>query len=157
MPNDEHVAMLGRGTAAWSEWRADHDETPDLSRTGLRGLDLSGFAGRPSRCRSPGHELERGELVGCSSGRRELLQGGARWGRSRRGFFEWSPIPQLRSARGHPELGSRPSVMRRLSVAPLFRTECLRNRLPRTRRGRIIASTPRGIRKVSDKRSSEKE
>jgi uncharacterized protein YjbI with pentapeptide repeats len=43
MPNDEHVAMLGRGAAAWSEWRADRDETPDLSRTGLRGLDLSGF------------------------------------------------------------------------------------------------------------------
>ena len=43
MANDEHVAMLGRGAAAWNEWRADHDETPDLSRAGLRGLDLSGF------------------------------------------------------------------------------------------------------------------
>src|SRR6201984_888238 len=42
MPNDEHVAMLGRGAAAWNEWRADRDETPDLSRAGLRGLDLSG-------------------------------------------------------------------------------------------------------------------
>jgi uncharacterized protein YjbI with pentapeptide repeats len=43
MPNDEHVAMLGRGAAVWNEWRAKHDETPDLSRAGLRGLDLSGF------------------------------------------------------------------------------------------------------------------
>ena len=43
MPNDEHVAMLGRGAAAWNEWRAKHDEMPDLSRAGLRGLDLSGF------------------------------------------------------------------------------------------------------------------
>jgi uncharacterized protein YjbI with pentapeptide repeats len=43
MPNDEHVAMLARGAAAWNEWRVDHDETPDLSRAGLRGLDLSGF------------------------------------------------------------------------------------------------------------------
>jgi uncharacterized protein YjbI with pentapeptide repeats len=43
MPNDEHVAMLARGAAVWNEWRADRDETPDLSRTGLRGLDLSGF------------------------------------------------------------------------------------------------------------------
>ncbi len=41
MPNDEHVAMLGRGAATWNEWRADHDESPDLSRAGLRGLDLS--------------------------------------------------------------------------------------------------------------------
>ena len=43
MANDEHVAMLGRGAGAWNEWRADRDETPDLSRAGLRGLDLSGF------------------------------------------------------------------------------------------------------------------
>ena len=43
MANDEHVAMLGRGAVAWKEWRADRDETPDLSRAGLRGLDLSGF------------------------------------------------------------------------------------------------------------------
>jgi uncharacterized protein YjbI with pentapeptide repeats len=43
MPNDEHVAMLRRGAAAWDAWRAEHDELPDLSRAGLRGLDLSGF------------------------------------------------------------------------------------------------------------------
>jgi len=43
MPNDEHVAMLGRGAVVWNEWRAKLDETPDLSRVGLRGLDLSGF------------------------------------------------------------------------------------------------------------------
>ena len=43
MPKDEHVSVLGRGTAAWNEWRAHRDETPDLSRAGLRGLDLSGF------------------------------------------------------------------------------------------------------------------
>ena len=43
MPNDDHVALLGRGASAWNAWRAEHDETPDLSRAGLRGLDLSGF------------------------------------------------------------------------------------------------------------------
>ena len=43
MTNDEHVALLGRGAAVWNEWRADRDETPDLSRAGLRRLDLSGF------------------------------------------------------------------------------------------------------------------
>ena len=43
MPNDKHVAMLARGAAAWNAWRAEQDETPDLSRAGLRGLDLSGF------------------------------------------------------------------------------------------------------------------
>jgi uncharacterized protein YjbI with pentapeptide repeats len=43
MPNDEHVAVLGSGAAVWNAWRAEHDEAPDLSRAGLRGLDLTGF------------------------------------------------------------------------------------------------------------------
>ena len=43
MPNDEHVAVLRRGAAAWTAWRAEHGETSDLSQAGLRGLDLSGF------------------------------------------------------------------------------------------------------------------
>jgi uncharacterized protein YjbI with pentapeptide repeats len=56
MPNVEHVAMLGRGAAAWNEWRAEHDLTPDLSRAGLRGLDLSGF------------DLSRADLRGADLG-----------------------------------------------------------------------------------------
>ncbi len=43
MPKDEHVDVLGRGAAVWNAWRAEHDEAPDLSRAGLRGLDLTGF------------------------------------------------------------------------------------------------------------------
>jgi uncharacterized protein YjbI with pentapeptide repeats len=43
MPDDEHLAVLRRGAAAWNVWRAEHDEVPDLSRAGLRGLDLSEF------------------------------------------------------------------------------------------------------------------
>jgi uncharacterized protein YjbI with pentapeptide repeats len=43
MPDDEHLAVLRRGAAAWNAWRAKHDEAPNLSRAGLRGLDLNGF------------------------------------------------------------------------------------------------------------------
>ena len=43
MPKDEHVAVLGHGAAVWNAWRAEHDELPDLSGAGLRGLDLTGF------------------------------------------------------------------------------------------------------------------
>jgi uncharacterized protein YjbI with pentapeptide repeats len=43
MANDEHVGVLARGAAVWNEWRTTHDEMPNLSRAGLRGLDLSGF------------------------------------------------------------------------------------------------------------------
>ena len=43
MPDEEHLAVLRRGAAEWGAWRAEHDQAPDLSRTGLRGLDLSGF------------------------------------------------------------------------------------------------------------------
>ena len=43
MANDEHVASLREGAAAWNSWRVERDELPDLSGAGLRGLDLSGF------------------------------------------------------------------------------------------------------------------
>jgi uncharacterized protein YjbI with pentapeptide repeats len=43
MANDVHVAVLRRGAAAWSAWRAKHEEAPDLARAALRGLDLTGF------------------------------------------------------------------------------------------------------------------
>jgi hypothetical protein len=43
MPNDEHVAVLGRGVAEWNAWRAEHRVAPDLSGAALRGVDLSGF------------------------------------------------------------------------------------------------------------------
>ena len=43
MPNDEYIALLRRGSEAWNSWRAEQNETPDLSRAGLRGLDLDGF------------------------------------------------------------------------------------------------------------------
>jgi len=43
MPDDEHLAVLRRGAAEWNAWRVQHDEAPDLSRAGLRGLDLSRF------------------------------------------------------------------------------------------------------------------
>jgi len=35
--------MLGRGAAVWNKWRAKFLVAPDLSRAGLRGLDLSGY------------------------------------------------------------------------------------------------------------------
>src|SRR5215472_1299695 len=43
MPNDEHVAVLRRGAAAWNAWRVENREAADLSQAGLRGLDLSGY------------------------------------------------------------------------------------------------------------------
>src|SRR5215472_4721395 len=43
MAKDEHLALLGRGAAAWNAWRAQHVEAPDLAGAALRGLDLSRF------------------------------------------------------------------------------------------------------------------
>jgi uncharacterized protein YjbI with pentapeptide repeats len=64
MANDEHVAMLARGAAVWNSWRADHDETPDLSRSGLRGLDLSEFD--LSRADLQGADLRGTNLSGAN-------------------------------------------------------------------------------------------
>ena len=43
MSNDEHLMLLRRGADEWNSWRAERDDTPDLSQASLRGLDLSGF------------------------------------------------------------------------------------------------------------------
>ena len=65
MANDEHVSVLGLGATAWNEWRATHDEMPDLSRAGLRGLDLSGFD--LSRADLRGADLRGTNLSGANS------------------------------------------------------------------------------------------
>jgi uncharacterized protein YjbI with pentapeptide repeats len=107
MANDEHVAMLARGAAAWNEWRADRDETPDLSRAGLRGLDLSGFDLSRTDLRGAdlrGTNLSAANLSGAhldgANFFKAMLDGADLAG----AFFEWSPILKLRSARCHPEL-----------------------------------------------------
>jgi uncharacterized protein YjbI with pentapeptide repeats len=55
MPDDEHLAVLRRGAAAWNAWRETHDKAPDLAGAHLRGLDLSGFD--LSRCDLRGADL----------------------------------------------------------------------------------------------------
>ena len=64
MPDDEHLAVLRRGAAAWNAWRAKHDEAPDLSRAALRGLDLGGFD--LSRADLQGADL-RGTNCSCAN------------------------------------------------------------------------------------------
>jgi len=43
MANDEHVAQLRKGVAAWNDWRKQNrDILPDLTKVDLSGADLSG-------------------------------------------------------------------------------------------------------------------
>ncbi len=42
MANDEHVALLRKGVAAWNEWRRENPDThPDLSKANLSGANLA--------------------------------------------------------------------------------------------------------------------
>jgi uncharacterized protein YjbI with pentapeptide repeats len=43
MAKSEHAELLKLGAVAWSSWRTERGEAPDLSGATLRGLDLSGF------------------------------------------------------------------------------------------------------------------
>jgi uncharacterized protein YjbI with pentapeptide repeats len=44
MANDEHLAVLMKGAAAWNEWRSDNNGIhPDLSTADLSERDLSGY------------------------------------------------------------------------------------------------------------------
>ena len=70
MPNDDHVAILRRGAAAWNSWRAAQNITPDLSGAGLRGLDLSGFD--LSRVDLRGTDLRGTNLSGANLSRAHL-------------------------------------------------------------------------------------
>ena len=70
MPNDEHVAMLRRGAAAWNAWRAQNREPPDLSQAGLRGLDLSGY--NLSRADLGGADLRGTNFSGANLSRARL-------------------------------------------------------------------------------------
>ena len=41
MANDEHVAMLKKGVAAWNAWRGQNlDILPDLSEANLSGVTV---------------------------------------------------------------------------------------------------------------------
>jgi uncharacterized protein YjbI with pentapeptide repeats len=41
MPNDEHIALLKQGAAAWNEWRFQNADTPDLRQVSLIRAILS--------------------------------------------------------------------------------------------------------------------
>ena len=107
MPNDKHVAVLGSGAAAWNAWRADNGETPDLSRAGLRGLDLSGFDLSQADLRQADlrgtnlsqANLSRAHLEGANLFK-AVLDGANLAG----GLLGWSPIPELCAANRHPKL-----------------------------------------------------
>jgi uncharacterized protein YjbI with pentapeptide repeats len=49
MANDEHVALLKQGVAAWNAWRDEHRYiVPDLSDADLSGANLSKVASKLS-------------------------------------------------------------------------------------------------------------
>jgi hypothetical protein len=55
MANEEHLAILKQGVAAWNAWRNEHPDTvPDLGGVHLREANLGGAdpAGRISARRS---------------------------------------------------------------------------------------------------------
>jgi uncharacterized protein YjbI with pentapeptide repeats len=67
MANDEHVAMLKKGVAAWNEWRgisAALAKGVDLIRADLSGADLSGT--NLSGANLSGADLIRADLMGAN-------------------------------------------------------------------------------------------
>jgi hypothetical protein len=73
MALDSHLALLGRGRAAWKAWRQAHRSgaqrvVPDLSGADLSGLDLSGYdlsEARMERAKLRLAVLDRANLVGA--------------------------------------------------------------------------------------------
>jgi hypothetical protein len=125
MPRDEHVAALRHGAAAWNAWRAENPETPDLSRAGIRGFDLSGFD--LSRVDLRGADLRGTNLTGANlSGARleganlfKAVLDGADFAGAFLNGAQFLSCAQLVVTRGWHSLCG----MTRLPVAPLFPIE----------------------------------
>jgi len=105
MPSDEHVALLRKGTGAWNAWRNERDDAPDLSRAGLRGLDLSGFD--LSRADLQGADL-RGTNLSQANLSGANLEGANLFKAALDGadLLGWSAISELCAARRCPELAN---------------------------------------------------
>jgi uncharacterized protein YjbI with pentapeptide repeats len=76
MANEEHLARLKRGVAAWNQWRAVNlNISPDLSETDLRGADLQEAHLREADLRGAdlrGAGLEGADLSGADLRRADL-------------------------------------------------------------------------------------
>jgi uncharacterized protein YjbI with pentapeptide repeats len=71
MANEEHVAMLKRGVAAWNEWRRENpDIRPDLSEADLRKASLSEAA--LDEVNLSGADLSEGNLIMANLDRANL-------------------------------------------------------------------------------------
>jgi uncharacterized protein YjbI with pentapeptide repeats len=65
MANEEHLALLRQGVAAWNRWRKEHDEPyPDLSRANLRQVRLNRANLHGADLR--GANLSQASLVGAN-------------------------------------------------------------------------------------------
>jgi uncharacterized protein YjbI with pentapeptide repeats len=71
MANDEHVALLKKGVAAWSEWRLKNPDTrPDLTGAYLREADLT--RADLTRAYPDGADLDGADLTGANLTRANL-------------------------------------------------------------------------------------
>src|SRR5260370_27327093 len=124
MPTNEHVALLGRGAAAWNAWRAEHGEVQDLSRGALRGIDLSGFD--LSRADLRGADL-RGTKCASTDLSGARLEGANLFkavldGADLAGAFLCGAQFLNCGRCSSPRTGNRPSVTTRCTAARPFRT-----------------------------------
>src|SRR5260370_10247118 len=71
MANDEHVALLKKGVAAWNAWREENPHiSPDLTKANLSKANLSGASLVKANLR--GSNLSRARLGAANLGRADL-------------------------------------------------------------------------------------
>ena len=107
MPSDEHIALIRKGAAAWNAWRAEQSEWPDLSRAGLRGLDLSGFNLSHADLQGAdlrGTNFSQANLSGANLEGANLFKAVLDGADLTGGLPARSPIPELRPTDSYPEL-----------------------------------------------------
>jgi uncharacterized protein YjbI with pentapeptide repeats len=92
MANDEHIAQLRKGAAAWNAWRKENpDIRPELSGANLSGADLrgeveelidTGVVGAGvnlMRADLRGADLREADLAGANLSEADLIEANLRW------------------------------------------------------------------------------
>jgi pentapeptide repeat protein len=126
------VAALRRGMRG-----GRNNEVPDLSRAGLRGLDLTGFDLSGADLRSAdlrGTKLCDADLSGARLQGANFFKAVLDGADLAKAYLDGAEFLNCASS-SLLGTGNRPSVMKRLPAAPLFRTGSLQNRFVAPRAG----------------------
>jgi uncharacterized protein YjbI with pentapeptide repeats len=132
MANEEHLAILRQGVAAWNAWRKDNpDVQPDLHKADLEGVPLANTLLREANLREAnlqGAYLEWADLRGASLQGVDLEQANLKRMRGLGANLEEANLKEANLEEARPS--SPPVLLIQLSSTPLYPCAALSAHIP---------------------------